>query len=368
MRKFMMGLGVVMLMTAVLTMRPLRSRADDSIQGDWHARFISETNCVCIDLEVERSSWGHRSNWGNTHKISDFSGLDANIATAKDSPVHFELRRDAGIMSFDGRFHDGQGSGKFSFSASGEYVQGMKALGYSNLSQEQLFAFAIHDVSRQFVKDMNDVGYRNLSTDELMAFRIHGVSPEFTRAMLELLPGKPSTDDLVAMRIHGVSPEFTKEINALLGKRFSVDELVAFRIHGVSPDFVREVRESVSKDVSADDLVAMRIHGASPEFVKSMTSLMGRHLDVDQLVAFRIHGVSPEFTEQIQQLVEKRYFVGRPGRLPHSRRKSRICKEHERSGLRENFTRSTRIHAHSWRRRRLRERSPRARLQRSVHR
>ena len=40
-------------------------------------------------------------------------------------------------MSFDGRFHDGQGSGKFSFAASGEYVQGMKALGYSNLSQEQ---------------------------------------------------------------------------------------------------------------------------------------------------------------------------------------------------------------------------------------
>ena len=305
MRKFMMGLGVVMLMTAVLTMRPLRSRADDSIQGDWSAKFMSRGDTACIDLEVERSSWGHHNTWGNTHKISDFVGLDATLATAKDAAVHFELRRDAGIMSFDGRFHDGEGKGKFSFAPSSEYVQGMKSLGYSDLSQEQVFAFAIHDVSRQFVKDMSDAGYAHLSTDELMAFRIHGVSPEFARAMIELLPEKPSPDNLVAMRIHGVSPEFTKEISALLGKRFSVDELVTFRIHGVSPDFVREVRESVSKDVSADDLVAMRIHGASPEFVKSMTTLMGRKLPVEQLVAFRIHGVSPEFTEDIQKLVEK---------------------------------------------------------------
>jgi hypothetical protein len=305
MRKFTMWLAAAILMTGILTTRVSRSAADDTIHGDWSAKFVSHCDTACIDLEVERSSWGHHNTWGNTHKLSDFVGLEAGLATAKDSPVHFELRRDAGIMNFDGRFRNGEGSGKFSFAASAEYVQGMKSLGYSGLDQEQLFAFAIHDVSRQFVKDMNDLGYRNLSTDELMAFRIHGVSPEFTRAMLELLPEKPSPDNLVAMRIHGVSPEFTKEINALLGKRFSVDELVDFRIHGVSPEFVRAVHESVSKDVSADDLVAMRIHGADPEFVKSMTALMGRNLPVEQLVAFRIHGVSPEFTKEIQNLVEK---------------------------------------------------------------
>jgi hypothetical protein len=305
MRKFTMWLAAAVLMTGILTTRVSRSAADGPIRGEWSAKFVRGGEAACIDLEVERSSWGHHQRWGNTHKISDFYGLDGNLVTAKDAPVDFELRRDAGIMSFDGRFHDGQGQGKFSFAASSEYVLGMKSLGYADLSEEQLFAFAIHDVSRQFVKDMSDTGYGHLSTDDLLAFRIHGVSPEFARSMIDLLPEKPSPDHLVAMRIHGVSPEFTKEINALLGKRFSVDELVAFRIHGVSPDFVREVRETVSKDITADDLVAMRIHGASPEFVKSMSSLLGRNLPVEQLIAFRIHGVSPEFTEQIQQLVAK---------------------------------------------------------------
>src|SRR5208282_6339201 len=136
MRKFMLWLAAAALMTGILTTRVSRSAADDTIHGDWSAKFVSGSNPGCLDLEVERSSWGHHQSWGNTHKISDFYGLDASLATAKDSPVHFELRRDAGIMNFDGRFHNGEGSGKFSFAASAEYVQGMKSLGYSGLDQE----------------------------------------------------------------------------------------------------------------------------------------------------------------------------------------------------------------------------------------
>ena len=59
MLKFMMTLGVVMLMAAVLTMQPLRSLADGSIEGTWSAKILSGANADCIGLEVERSSWGH---------------------------------------------------------------------------------------------------------------------------------------------------------------------------------------------------------------------------------------------------------------------------------------------------------------------
>ncbi|HYL62211.1 MAG TPA: hypothetical protein VE077_06275, partial [Candidatus Methylomirabilis sp.] len=236
MRKFMMGLGVALLMAAVLTMRPLRSRADDTIQGDWSARFTTTSEGPCVQLELERSSWGHHSRWGDSHKLADFTGLDASLATATSSPAHFEMRRDAGTISFDGRFNGGEGRGKFTFAASAEYVQGMKALGYSGLSNEQLFAFTMHDVSRQLVKDMADAGYKPRDTDQLVAFRIHGVSPEFARAMQQLLPEKPSADDLVAFRIHGVSPEFTRAMIEVLPEKPSADDLVAMRIHGVNAD------------------------------------------------------------------------------------------------------------------------------------
>src|ERR1700689_601175 len=119
MRKFAMWLVAAVRGIAALTTRVSRTAADDAIHGDAAARFNKGTDCGCFNLEVERSSgWGHHNTWGNTHKISDFAGLDANIAAAQDSPVHFELRRDAGVMNFDGRFHNGEGSGKFTFVSS----------------------------------------------------------------------------------------------------------------------------------------------------------------------------------------------------------------------------------------------------------
>ena len=45
MRKFMMTLGVVMLMAAVLTVQPRRSFADDSIEGDVAAKIYIGSEC-----------------------------------------------------------------------------------------------------------------------------------------------------------------------------------------------------------------------------------------------------------------------------------------------------------------------------------
>src|SRR3984957_21191759 len=84
MQKFTLWLAAALLMTGVLTTRVSRSADDGPIQGEWSAKFNAGAGCGCFNLEVERSSgWGHHSTWGNTHKIADFVGLDANIATAK---------------------------------------------------------------------------------------------------------------------------------------------------------------------------------------------------------------------------------------------------------------------------------------------
>src|SRR5882757_3799752 len=86
-----------------------------------------------------------QSHVGQLHKPSEFYGLDPNL-TSTDGPARFELRREAGTLAFDGSFHAGKGSGAFRFTSSPEFVQAMKGLGYSNLSIDQLLAFATQDV------------------------------------------------------------------------------------------------------------------------------------------------------------------------------------------------------------------------------
>jgi len=210
MRKFEALLAILLIAAGVAG---IRSSAQDSVRGEWKARFESRAEGRSFYLELPTSSWNHSHSWGSTHEIGEFQGLDAKLASAEDSPTHFELRRDAGNFVFDGTFRHGEGSGEFRFTPNQEYVQEMKGLGYAGLSLDQLFAFAAHDVTRQFVKEMGELGYRNLPPDQLIALRIHGATPEFVRAMKGLLPGAPSVDQLVAMRIHGVSPEFVKEMH-----------------------------------------------------------------------------------------------------------------------------------------------------------
>ena len=92
MRKFTMWLAAAILLAGILTTRVSRSAADGPIQGDWSAKVLSRGETACMDLELERSTWGHHQTWGNTHKISDFYGLDANLASqgivhARQRPV-----------------------------------------------------------------------------------------------------------------------------------------------------------------------------------------------------------------------------------------------------------------------------------------
>src|SRR5712671_4819580 len=201
--------SATILIAAALT---AHARAQDSLAGEWQAHFESQgTDRGTFHLEMRTSDWKHNHTWGNSHKPSEFYGLDPNLAST-NGPARFELRREAGTLAFDGNFRAGKGSGAFRFTPSPEFVQAMKGLGYSNLSIDQLLAFATQDVTPQFVKDLNDLGYGSASADQLLALRIHGASPDFIRDIGAQLPGKPSLDDLVAMRIHGVSPEFVSEM------------------------------------------------------------------------------------------------------------------------------------------------------------
>src|SRR5256885_8743026 len=145
---------------------PLAAHPQDSVTGDWHARFESESGkTATFYLEMRTSDWKHNHTWGDTHKPTEFASLDPKLA-ATGGPAHFELRREAGTLSFEGNFHSGTGSGSFRFSASPDFVQSMKALGYSGLSIDQLLACATQDVTTQFVKELNNLGYHTVPADQ----------------------------------------------------------------------------------------------------------------------------------------------------------------------------------------------------------
>ncbi|HKQ09528.1 MAG TPA: M56 family metallopeptidase [Blastocatellia bacterium] len=182
------------------------------------------------------------------------------------------------------------------------FIHEMNALFNKKLPADELVAFKIHGVTPQFMSEMKAAGLANLSPDDLVAFRIHGVTPEFMSEWKAAGYDHLSADDLVAFRIHGVTPAFVQEVKGLGFDHISPDDLIAFRIHGVTSAFVQTMRGYIRGNLSADDLTAMRIHGVTPEFIKEMEGTGYTNLSADDLVGFRIHGVTPSFIKAIQAL------------------------------------------------------------------
>jgi hypothetical protein len=268
-----------------------------TLTGTWHsdtANSWTRNNERLVNLQLERDD-SHTGFGVSQRELPALSDRQA------DGPVHFTLHRDAGTFDFEGRMRNGRGSGDFRFVRSEDFVTGMARLGYTPLSMDDIWRFAVHDVSREYVTSYRNAGYRP-DSEELIKTRIHGATPEFAQEVKQQGLGQASIDELVTMRIHGVSPEFVKEMRDLGYRDLSIEKLVRLRIHGVSSDFVKRMADLGYKDVDLDQLVQFRIHGVSPEFIKSFADLGYKSLDASDLVAMRIHGVTPEFVKALNDL------------------------------------------------------------------
>ncbi|MGH9421319.1 MAG: hypothetical protein ACRD3J_15180, partial [Thermoanaerobaculia bacterium] len=249
-------------------------------------------------LQIELIS-DHNQN-SNGIDRSAFTGLTAaQMEASSDTPVDFQLIRDAGTLHFTGSFQHGEGVGRFTFEPNVSYAATLRGLGVaaSDLDDDRLFSLAMHDVSASFIQEMQSLGYRE-EIGKYVAFRIHGATPQFVRD-INALGYHPDAGQLVAFRIHGATAEFIREIRAL-GYQPDEHQLVAFRIHGVSPEFVKGMKELGVRDLDQDNLVALRIHGASTDYVRELRDLGYTNLSATELVQMRIHGVSSDYIRDLR--------------------------------------------------------------------
>jgi hypothetical protein len=303
--------------------------AQEMPKGEWRAEFQTGGEQIWLQIHWENSGSSHT--WGNTWKVSEVWGLDPNLSIGTHANMHFEVRRDAGTITFTGDFDKGVGMGQVTFAPSAEFISGMKTLGYADLSSDQIFSMAEMDISRDYVKQMRELGYRDLSADMLIRLKAHGVSAEyaagmrgvglkdlsaeqlidlrnhgasveFVKGMSDAGVGPLSVEQIIQLRNHGVMPEYVKEMASLGMPKLGVDQLVTLKNHGVSVEFVRGMKDAGYTQVDMEQLVEMRNHGVSPEYVKDMRAAGLDHIEYAQLIRLREHGVSADFVRELKDL------------------------------------------------------------------
>jgi hypothetical protein len=272
-----------------------------ALDGAWTASMRDDRDHINFNFTT-----GNFNNNGMTLTVAAFTSLTpSQIYATTMTPVNFEMRREAGTISYEGTFRNGKGAGQFTFAPDRTYIDKVRALGLTfelserrrhregHTEDDDLFTCAVHDVSTAYIRSMQAIGYKT-SFAKYLTMRIFNITPEYVREM-ESLGFKLDEDEIVTSKIHGVTPKYVREMRAAGFTKQDFDDFVAFRIHGVTQDFIRELHELGYDNVSADDLVAMRIHGVTPQFIRDLRGAGYDHVPVHKMVEMRIHGVDARY-------------------------------------------------------------------------
>jgi hypothetical protein len=312
--------------TIVFAALLIAAAAHAEIRGTWAVDHSWSTDPGKIQLNLMRQN----NHFGSTFSIDAFTGLTA-ADVSHQGDVKFELRREAGVIAFDGSFRDGEGVGHFVFTPDASYASKLRSMGVrsdDDVDDEKLLSLALHDVSTDFIRamrregydepldhyvsmrifrvtpelvsELRSLGYDHLGYDDLIASRIHKATPEYIRAMKAAGCDRLSMEQLVATRIHKATPEFLQQMAQLGYTHLDYDDLIAFRIHGVSPEFVGALRDLGYTGIRAEDLVAMRIHRVTPEYIREVESAGYHHVPVEKLIEMRIHGIDSSYLSKMK--------------------------------------------------------------------
>jgi len=212
-----------------------------------------------VQLSIRRYRPGSEMSSSSSVPLGQLSGLTrAQLGSSTPLVTRFDIVREAGTLRLEGYLQNGSGGGNFTFIPNPGYANEMRSLGYSDLSDENVFRLAIHDVSTTYVRSMSAAGLRPESTEKLITMRIHGVSVEFVNEMTTMGYKELKTDKLITMRIHGVTTNFIRDIESLGFGRPPIDKLVTMRIHGITPDYIRKVQARGFNNASIDQLVRLK--------------------------------------------------------------------------------------------------------------
>lgn len=300
MKQILLGACVLAAFMPVEHVTTQSGRSD--IDGTWSARaYVSDrdgadtTPKLQMQMNVDTSNGGW-NNWGQSIPVSAFTGLPQTLDPRQD--VRFELRREAGVVHFDGRFENGRGVGTMTFVPNREFARAMEQQTGDTVTDRQLFSYAVLDVSRAFVRELQALGYRDVTLADARKLRIHGVTPAFITGIKAAGLDNPTLAEVTKFRIHGVTLDYIKQMRAL-GLASDLDDIVDSRIHGVTPAFAKDMADLGYGDAGFRQLRKFRIHGVTPAFVRDMAALGYKNVDAGTLVKFRIHGITPSFVKEL---------------------------------------------------------------------
>ena len=259
-----------------------------SVEAPWTAHVRqSEPGELQLNVSERKGSM-----LGTGVALADLEGLNATDLNS-GRPVTFRLRREAGTITFTGRFRDSKGEGTLRFDGDPAYWSKIAAMGVQNdlLSRRvNLLALPLLDVRTDYIAALRREGALAPLSD-YVGMRAVNVTPEMAHEVRPLIDGGVKAHDLMSFAALGVTPDYAREMRTAYSS-VTASDLSSMKALGVKPADVARFK-AIGLEVSPRDAAGLKALGVTPDYVETLRAAGARIRTAGDAQSFRALGISP---------------------------------------------------------------------------
>jgi beta-lactamase regulating signal transducer with metallopeptidase domain len=296
----------------------------DRSSGSWFATIKGEKVRMQFTSD-DAENWNSNSDF----LVSEFSSLP------KNGPGEFTLTREAGTMTFKGKFDGDKGYGDYKFTPNNDFNTALKNAGIKGVEEDDSFAFFLINIKKDYIKMLRDNGYANIDKDQLISMAALKVDAAFINMWKQNGFKNLSTEDLVSAKAMGIDNDYVADIRKAGYNDITLEQIISFKAQNITGDYINKLKQSKvwskesspnpedissykalnidedfiksyeaigMKGLTSENLTSLKATNTTPEFVKSFMDLGYKDIDAENAVSLKSVGVTPDFIKGFQSM------------------------------------------------------------------
>jgi hypothetical protein len=261
-------------------------------EGSWFA--VIKGNTVNIQFRN-----GDDNNSSTTFQLSELKGF------TKDMKGEFTLTREAGIMSFEGKFEGNNGMGTYKFTANKNFSASMAKEGVAVADESDLIAFFMVNVKISYLKMLKKNGYNTIDKDQLISLVSLDVNENYVTSMKQADIPDFDLEDLISFKSMGIDKDFIGEIRQAGYKNIPVDNIIALKSLDINGKFITDFHNSTNgndDDETGDNIITFKTMNIDKAFIDSFKALGYNDLSNDDLISFKSLNITAAYIHEFEKV------------------------------------------------------------------
>jgi len=292
---------------------PDQNNFPDDTEGNWFATIKHDK------LYIDFKNIDDEHNWSNSSSfpISDFSTLP------KEQKGDFTLTRDAGTITFNGKFDGDQGYGHYKFNGNHDYISYLKNAGVENTEDRDLLTFLMLNISKSYLKSLQENGFTSLSKGQLISMAALKVDAAFIRGWKQAGFKDITPSQLVSAKAMHIDSAYVHEIQKAGYPNITFQQLTSFKAQGITGSYIRGFRKQGNKDnlisstqshsasassipmtipmdISVTEVSSAKALRIDSAFIRSLAQAGYPDLQFNELSSFKVMGITAEYIKSLQ--------------------------------------------------------------------